>query len=65
MAKKKKVLSPLYKVASKINSDMYYTSVDFPSKVIDGKVFMGVKKYPSDKTLNYVLKENFVKYSNE
>lgn len=65
MAKIKKVSAPLYKIKSVFNSDMYYTSTDFPNKVIDGKTFIGVKKYPSDRTLNYVLKENFKKWSNE
>lgn len=63
--RKKRVASPLYKVRSKINSDCYYTSEDFPNKVIDNKVFIGVKKSPSDQTLNYVLKENFVKCKDE
>jgi len=44
---------------------LYYTSKDFPEKVIDGKVFIGVKKLPSDKTLHYMLKEMMSKISNE
>jgi hypothetical protein len=62
---KKKSPAPLYKVKSKINSDTYYSSMDFPEKIIDGKRFIGVKKTPSDNNLNYILKENVVKCSNE
>lgn len=65
MSKFKKNSAPLIKVKSKINSDLYYTSKDFPEKVIDGKVFIGVKKSPSDKTLHYMLKEMMSKISNE
>ena len=65
MKRNKRKPSPLFKIRSKINSDFYYTSEDFPNKVIDNKVFIGVKKSPSDSTLNYVLKENFVKCKNE
>lgn len=53
--------APLIKIKSKINSDYYFTSKDFPEKIIDGKVFIGVKKSPSDKTLNFMLKENVEK----
>ena len=62
---KHKPQTPLVKIRSKINSDTYYTSKDFPNKVIDGKVFIGVKVTPSDKNLRYMLKENVVKCSNE
>lgn len=65
MAKQKKFRAPLVKVKSKINSDVYYTSKDFPEKVIDGKKFMGVKKSPSDSSLHFMLKENMVFVSNE
>jgi hypothetical protein len=51
----------LVKVKSKVNSDSYYTSKDFPEKIIDGKAFIAVKKSPSDKILHYMLKENMVK----
>jgi len=57
--------SPLYKVKSKVNSDTYYTSKDFPEKIIEGKSFIGVKKTPTDKTLHYMLKQNMVRVSNE
>lgn len=65
MKKQNKVRAPLVKVKSKINSDVYYTSKDFPEKVIDGKKFIGVKKTPSDSSLNFMLKENVVYVSNE
>ena len=65
MPKIKKERAPLYKVKSKFNSDTYYTSEDFPEKIIDGKKFIGVKKTPSDNRVNYILKENFVKCSTE
>nr|QMP82904.1 MAG: hypothetical protein [Caudoviricetes sp.] len=53
--------SPLFKVKSIINSDIYFSSEDFPKKIIDDKVFIGVKKSPSDKTLHYMLKDNIKK----
>ena len=65
MASKSVARSPLYKIRSKVNSDMFYTSKDFPEKVIEGKTFIGVKKTPTDKTLHYMLKQNMVKVSNE
>ena len=46
---------------SKVNSDYYYSSKDFPEKNIDGKIFIGVKKLPSDNVLRYMLKENMVR----
>lgn len=58
---KGKTRSPLYKVKSIINSDIYFSSEDFPKKIIDDKVFIGVKKSPSDKTLHYMLKDNVKK----
>lgn len=62
---KKKVASVLFKVKSKVNKDSYYTSKDFPEKVIDGKVFMAVKKTPSDKNLFYMQKDMMERVSNE
>ena len=57
---KKKFSAPLLKVKSKINSDFYYTSKDFPEKTIEGKTFIGVKKNPFDQNVHYMLKENMV-----
>jgi len=57
MSKIKKRPAPLYKIKSKVNSDVYYTSSDFPQKTIDGKVFIGVKKTPTDRTLHYIVKD--------
>lgn len=65
MSKAKKIRSPLVKVKSKINSDLYYTSKDFPEKIIEGKTFMAVKKAPCDNTIHYMLKENMTFISNE
>jgi hypothetical protein len=65
MAKQRRNTSPLFKVKSIINSDFYYSSKDFPEKIIDGKTFIGVKKTPTDKTLHYMLKSNMKKWSNE
>lgn len=65
MAKIRKHASPLFKVRSKVNSEVFYSSVDFPDKVIENKTFMGVKKTPTDKTLHYMLKQNMVRVSNE
>ncbi len=57
--------SPLFVVKSIVNSDIYYSSKDFPEKIIDGKVFIGVKKSPTDKSLFYMLKQNMEKCSNK
>jgi hypothetical protein len=65
MSKVKKDRAPLIKVRSKVNSDVYYTSSDFPQKDIEGKKFIGVKKTPTDKTLHYIVKDMVVKISNE
>lgn len=65
MPKRSRGSSSLYKIRSKVNSDLYYSSTDFPEKVIDGKVFIGIKKTPSDKTLFYMLKENVERCLND
>lgn len=67
MSKQKiKTFSPLIKVRSKINTeDVYYTSKDFPEKIIDGKKFIGVKRIPSDKVIRYMAKENMNYVSNK
>lgn len=65
MLKKSKVNSPLFKIKSKFNSDTYYTSKDFPEKIIDGITFVGAKRSPSDKRLHFIMKDMFVKVSNE
>lgn len=65
MSKLKKKPSPLFKIKSKVNSDIYYTSSDFPEKIIDDKVFVGVKKTPTDRTLHYMLKQNMEKCRTE
>lgn len=65
MSKIKKPSAPLVKIRSKINSDVYYTSADFPKKTIDGKDFIAVKKTPADRTLHYVMKDMVIKVSNE
>lgn len=57
--KKSKPLSEkIIKIRSKINQDEYYSSKSFPEKVIDGEVFIGVKKNISDKNIFYMRKEN-------
>jgi hypothetical protein len=48
----------LRKVKSLFNGDMYYTSENFPSKYIDGKEFIGVKKTETDRQIHYMMKEN-------
>lgn len=48
----------LKKVKSLFNGDLYFTSENFPSKIIDGKEFIGVKKNATDKTIHYMMKEN-------
>lgn len=66
MAKKRtKPIPILYKVKSIYNNDTYYTSKEFPEKSINGEVFKGVKKSPSDNTLHFMLKSNLVIVSNE
>ena len=61
MQKRKKQRAPLYRIQNKINNDVYYTSPDFPQKTIDGKIFIGVKKTPTDRTLHYIAKDPMVK----
>lgn len=58
---KKKVSSPLIRVRSKINQDVYFTSKDFPTKEIDGQVFIGVRKNANDKQIFFMKKENMEK----
>lgn len=65
MLKPSKVNAPLVKIRSKFNSDTYYTSKDFPEKIIDGIIFVGAKKSPSDKKMHFIMKDMFVKVSNE
>lgn len=57
--------NPLIKVRSIFNNDTYFTSKEFPSKYIDGKEFIGVKKFEKDKKIFFMLKENLEVYSNE
>lgn len=54
----KKKASPLYKVRSKINQDIYFTSKDMPVKEIDGQIFIGVKKREKDDSIFFMKKEN-------
>lgn len=54
----KKDPQKLVKVKSIINNDTYFTSENFPTKYIDGKEFIGVKKSESDKQIYYMMKEN-------
>ncbi len=55
---KKKSSAPLYRVRSKINQDIYFTSKDMPTKEIDGHTFIGVKKREKDKSIFFMKKEN-------
>lgn len=48
----------IYKVKSIFNNDYYYSSPSFPSKEIDGHVFIGVKKNKADKETFFMKKEN-------
>lgn len=54
----KKETQKLVKVRSIFNGDTYFTSDRFPTKYIDGKEFVGVKKSESDNQILYMMKEN-------
>lgn len=60
-----KSTTPLIKIKSLINNDTYFTSKNFPSKYIDGKEFIGVKRTENDKKIFFMLKENVKICSNE
>lgn len=45
-------------VESLIDKSQYYTHNKMPTKVIDGKTYIGVKRKQNDKQILYVLKEN-------
>lgn len=62
---RKKTSTPLVKVRSKINNVVYYTSKDFPSKIIDGNDFIGVKKSEKDNQIFYMKKDSMEIISNE
>lgn len=59
---KTKIAAPLIRVRSKVNQDVYYSSKDFPSKEIDGQIFIGVKKNENDKQIFFMKKENMEKF---
>lgn len=59
---KKKSQAPFYRIRSKINQDIYYTSKDMPTKEIDGHVFIGVKKSEKDHSIFFMKKENMENY---
>lgn len=48
----------LIKVRSLINREIYFTQKDFPTKEIDGKVYIRVLRNPHDKSLIFMKKEN-------
>lgn len=48
----------IVKVKSIFNNDYYYSSPSFPSKEIDGQLFIGVKKNRNDKETFFMRKEN-------
>lgn len=53
----------LIKVKSKINHEIYLTDRNFPTKEIDGIVYIRILRFPEDKSLLFMKKENieFVK----
>lgn len=55
--KNKNKFLPLNKVRSKITQDIYYTNEALPTKEIDGKLFIGVKKSETDKNIFFMNKE--------
>lgn len=59
--KRKNKITPLVKVRSKITQDIYYTNENLPTKEIDGKIFIGVKKNERDRDIFYMNKENMEK----
>ena len=62
---RKNTSMPLIRVRSKINNVVYYTAKDFPSKVIDGTDFIGVKKSEKDKQIFFMKKDSMEIVSNE
>jgi hypothetical protein len=62
---RKNTSSPLIRVRSKVNNVIYYTSKDFPSKIIDGNDFIGVKKSEKDKQIFFMKKDSMELISNE
>lgn len=49
---------PVVQVRSKISNDIFYHSKSFPTKEIDGKLFIGVKKNEKDSDIFFMKKEN-------
>lgn len=62
---RKNTSMPLIRVRSKINNVIYYTSKDFPSKIIDGTDFIGVKKSEKDNQIFFMKKDSMEIVSNE
>lgn len=58
VAPAEKAPAPLVRVKSKFNSDEYYYCKDFPTKIIDGQDFVGVKRNKSDREVFYMKKGN-------
>jgi len=48
----------IIKVKSIFNNDFYYSSESFPTKIIDGEVFIGVKKNINDSQTFFMKKDN-------
>jgi hypothetical protein len=46
------------KVKSIFNNDFYYSSESFPTKTIDGELFVGVKKNMNDSEIFFMKKDN-------
>jgi hypothetical protein len=56
--KPKKIKDTYRIVESLVNQERYYTNAGLPTKTIDGKVFIGVKKSPESKDVFFMLREN-------
>jgi hypothetical protein len=48
----------IVKVKSIFNNDFYYSSESFPTKTIDGELFVGVKKNKNDNETFFMKKDN-------
>lgn len=56
--KSKKTKERYRMVESLFNQDRYYAAEHLPTKTIDGKLYISVKKNPGDRQTFWMLKEN-------
>lgn len=56
--RQKKIKEKYRMVESLFNQDQYYAAEHLPTKTIDGKLYISVKKKLGDKQTFWMLKEN-------